>query len=306
MSALTDGLRALYGDEEDEKPDLASNFERFVERLRGEWRDGWPILIIIDGASTGVGKSTLGIHLCRRLDPKFDLDHFAFRGREIEPLYGRLPPWSMIQVDEPRDLMGSKGTRDRELRHIAGALGSVRKNLIGTILISPKKEFFDSIITGGLAPYWLFLEERGVARVHRAWRGATYRKSQRLVPYDRTRIDKIGFPSMDGDPFYEAYVELAVRSNRTFYAEAANGHGRSAAAERTPQGEYGTYRAKSPRGLPLPPRPGTWACPRCGVRGGGAYTLAAHLKTCPAGSTLKAAKRPRSQLSALPMAFRER
>jgi hypothetical protein len=285
MSDLTEGLDALYGDgNNDEKPDLSSNFESFVERLRREWRDGWPILIIIDGASTGVGKSTLGIHLCRRLDPKFDLDHFAFRGREIEPLYARLPPWSMIQVDEPRDLMGSKGTRDRELRHIAGALGSVRKNLVGTILISPKKEFFDSILTGGLAPYWLFLEERGVARVHRAWRGATYRKSQRLVPYDRTRINKIGFPALDGDPFYEAYVDLAVRRNREFYAEAANGHGRGGGQNENGRSENGTYRATRAAGPPPPLRPGVWACPRCGLRGGGAFTLARHAQSCPGGS----------------------
>jgi len=281
MSDLTDGIDALYGDDDlDEKPDLSVNFDRFVERLRRDWRSGWPVAVVVDGRSTGVGKSTLGIHLCRRLDPRFSLDNFAFRGRDIEPLYARLPPWSMVQVDEPRDLMSSKGTRDRELQHIIAALGSVRKNLIGTILISPKKELFDSLITNGLIPYWVFLEERGVGRVHRAWQGATYRKSQRLVPYDRTRIDKIGFPSLEGDPFYEAYLELAIRRNREYYAETPDERRRPSRPTESGESGNGTYRATRAEAPPPPPRPGVWTCPRCGVRGGGAYTLANHLRKC--------------------------
>lgn len=222
------------------------NFESFVARLTNEWRNGWPIVIMIDGKRTGVGKSTLGIHLCRRLDPSFDMDHFAFRGRDLEPLYATLPPWTMVQLDEPRDLMASKGLRDRELLHIAAALGSVRKNRIGTILIAPKKEMFDTIVTNGLASYWIFLEDRGVGRVHRAWTGALYKKSQRLVPYDRTRLQRIGFPSLDRDPFFEKYLDFAVRKNREFFAEGASRRGGPAPPTLNPRlNQTGSTRAEA-------------------------------------------------------------
>lgn len=259
--------RQFYGVDPEKKTDLRGNFERFIERLQREWHRGWPVIVLIDGKRTGVGKSTLGIRICRRLDPSFDLDHFAFRGLELERLYATLPPWTMVQLDEPRDLIASKGTRDRELLHIAAALGSVRKNQIGTVLIAPKKEMFDSLILNGLAPYWIFLEDRGVGRVHRAWTGATYKKSQRFVPYDRTRIDKIGFASLDRDPFFQKYVDLAVRKNREFFAEAREARRWGAprpgptSAPATPN-LTDTSRSMSPSPPPPPPPPRTWSCGR--------------------------------------------
>ncbi len=212
-------VREFYGNEKDRQADLEFNYGRFLARLRNEWRKGWQVAIVIDGSRTGVGKSSAGMQLALDLDPRFGLDHIAFRGRELEPLYATLPEWSVVQLDEPRDLMASKGTRDRELLHIAAALGSVRKNRIATILIAPKKELFDSLITNGLASYWLFMERRGVGRLHRAWTGATYKKSQSSVPYDRTRLEKIGFRNLDGDPLFERYVTLAVQKNRDFFGE---------------------------------------------------------------------------------------
>jgi len=281
-------VASFYGTGEEGDPDLRVNFGRFVDRVARKWRKGWPVSILIDGSSTGVGKSTLGIHLCRRitdrvaelfkedgapLEPNprraFALDHFAFRGRDLEPLYGSLPEWTMTQLDEPRDLMASKGARDRELLHIAGALGSVRKNRIGTVLISPRKEMFDSLVTFGLVNWWLFAETRGVARVHRAWTGALYKKSQPRVPYDRTRLDKIGWSSLDRDEFFRSYEALAVQKNREFYNEPNGGRGRRPAPS-APDTQPLTVPERPVTVSPTRPAPAPdWgatriACDRCG------------------------------------------
>ncbi len=225
-------------------------------------------MVLIDGTRTGAGKSTLGIQICRKLDEHFALDHIAFRGRDLEPLYSRLPAWSMVQLDEPRDLMASKGTRDRELMHIVAALGSVRKNLIGTVMIAPKKEMYDTLVLGGLAPYWIFVEERGVGRVHRAWTGPTYRRSQRFWAYDRNYTQRIGFRSLDRDPFFRTYNDLAVRKNREFYAEKTTPR-RSAdgGQQENPSTLTGPERpsALCVCGYPWVPRNGEGGrCPRCG------------------------------------------
>jgi hypothetical protein len=279
------GLFAGYYSSEEEQPeDLRANFTRFTDRLRAEWRNGWPVVVLIDGTRTGSGKSTLGIQICRKLDEHFALDHIAFRARDLEPLYSRLPAWSMVQLDEPRDLMASKGTRDRELMHIVAALGSVRKNLIGTVMIAPKKEMYDTLVLGGLAPYWIFVEQRGVGRVHRAWTGPTYRKSQRFWGYDRNYTQRIGFRSLDRDAFFQAYNNLAVRKNREFYAE------RTAPRRSAGGGEQG-----SPSDLTGPERHRVmgvgastseaaggreYVCPTCSRRMDNRHNLDAHLGAC--------------------------
>lgn len=256
--------------------DLAFNLERFVRRLEAR-RDHKPrpqyVAVLIDGGEPGFGKSTLGIHLCRRLDPEFNLDRFAFRGRDLDEKIAeagrtRTNGFSMVQLDEPRDLMSRGGRKDDILIRIAAALGSCRKNGVGAVLVAPKKSWYDSFIRDGLIPYWVFLEEPGIGRLHRAWRGATYRTSQSRVQYDRTRIDRIAFDPLDGDPFFEAYDDLAVRMNWELFSksgsERANRRGRGPAAAEDPDPPTGPERPMSAgaaaRAGPLEPVPCRLGC----------------------------------------------
>lgn len=259
----------LYGSEAESQTTLRENFERFIRALEDRRDHKKPVVVIIDAAETGMGKSTLGIQISRRLDPGFSLGRFSFSGPELGPIYTSLPrgQFNMVQVDEPRGLLSRGGRRDEELQYIISLLFTQRKNRIGTILIAAQKEMFDSLILNRLAPFWLFIRKPGVAEVHRSWRGPNYKKSQRYYPYDRARISDIGFRSLDGDPFFESYLDLAIRKNWEFFAKGP-GHGRrqpppSPAA--TDLNLTGPNRVKPhPESPPPPPEPDTpTRCGRC-------------------------------------------
>ncbi len=218
----------LYGSGAESQATRRENFERFIHLLEERRDHQKPVVVIIDAAETGMGKSTLGIQISRRLDPGFGLNRFAFAGHELGPIYTSLPRdrFSMVQVDEPRGLLSRGGRRDEELQYIISLLFTQRKNRIGTILIAAQKEMFDSLILNRLAPYWLFIRRPGVAEVRRSWRGPNLKKSQRYYPYDRARISEIGFRSLDRDPFFERYMDLAIERNRAYFAEGPKGGGR--------------------------------------------------------------------------------
>lgn len=254
----------FYGADRERPEDLAFNFERFMRKLEARRDRGQYVVVLIDGQEPGVGKSTLGIHICRRLDPEFSLERFAWRGRDLRPamtnaLSTRKGSFSMIQLDEPEDLMSRGGRKDELLIQIAGALGRCRKNGIGAVLLAPKKSWYDSFVRDGLIPYWVFVERPGVGRLHRAWKGTTYKNSQSRVMYDRAAIGKIGFTTLDGDPFFEEYERAAESANRAIFSEPERGRRaaqpRNAAAEDHPTGPE---RSMSPSNSPAAAE--EWKC----------------------------------------------
>lgn len=264
--------REFYALPDEDKLDLRANFEAFLEHLEARRRRRQPVVLIIDGRETGVGKSTLGIQICRRLDPAFGLERVIYSARELHDAYAKDPAGAMVLYDESvLGLLSKKGSRDEELSGIISALSIVRKNGIGTVLTIPKIRMLDSIVYNGLAPFWLFIEERGRARVHRAHKGARYRNSQRIIPYDRWwSVSPIGWRSLDRDPFFRAYSARAIERNREYFLEQQEildakrrrllgGGGR--AAERDSTGDTGTDRSNQSR-PPPPPRPRCAVCGR--------------------------------------------
>lgn len=251
-------------------------------------------MIVIDGRETGVGKSALGIQICRALDSEFGIDHFAFSAREVHVAYDTLPAGSMVLYDESvLGLLSKKGSRDDELAGLIGAISIVRKNGIGTVMCVPKVRMLDTIVYHGLAPYWVFAEDRGRARVHRAHRGVHYRNSQPRIPYDLwPEISPIGWRNLDRDPFFQEYVELAVRRNHDYFREQqrvidvrrARQLGLPAPAGTLPSTENVPERSQSPPPPPPPPAaPPT--CPRCGATFARLDNLVRHQRTACSGAS---------------------
>ncbi|MGC2359237.1 MAG: hypothetical protein WA691_02895, partial [Thermoplasmata archaeon] len=222
--ATTDSLIArFYGREEESRPRLQENFEAFIEKMHSRRERHEPVVIVIDGRETGVGKSTLAVHICRRLDSSFGLDKITYSAQETLDLYATAAPGSMVDWDESvLGLLTRKGSRDEELTGIISALSIVRKNEIGTVLTVPKIRMLDTLVYNGLAPIWLFVEARGRVRVHRAYKGAQYRKSQPRIAYDLwARVSPMGFASLDRDPLFRRSVERAIERNRQYFNEQA-------------------------------------------------------------------------------------
>jgi predicted Zn-ribbon and HTH transcriptional regulator len=218
----TDNLIArFYGVDEGKGPHLKENFDAFIEQMLRRRERHEPVVIVIDGRETGVGKSTLAMHICRRLDPHFGMEKITYSAKETLDLYATAQPGSMVDWDESvLGLLTRKGTRDEELTGIISALSIVRKNEIGTVLTVPKIRMLDTLVYNGLAPIWLFVEARGRVRVHRAYKGAQYRKSQPRIAYDLwERISPMGFGSLDRDPLFRKAVERAIERNRQYFNE---------------------------------------------------------------------------------------
>lgn len=213
--------QAFFGVEPEQEADLKANFEKFVEHLEARRRRAQPITIIIDGRETGVGKTSLAMNIARRLDPGFSLENVIFSAPELYRVYETKPPGSAALYDESvLGLLSRRGARDEELSGLIGALSIVRKNGISTLLCVPKIAMLDSIVVNGLAPHYIFIEARGRGRVHRAYKGAQYRKSRPRIPYDLWReVSPLTWENLDGEAFFESYKEMAREKNREYFRE---------------------------------------------------------------------------------------
>jgi hypothetical protein len=259
--------RALYRRDRSEAHVVLpeENYERFIRALRSRRARRRPVVIVIDGKETGVGKSALGLDVCRKLDPGFSLEKVVYSAQELSDAFARVEP-SMILYDEGTlGLLANKGSRDDEARAIIAGTSIMRKNGHGLILTVPKKELLDSLLTSGLANLWVFVEAPGRARVFLAWRGALFKRSQPRYPFDEwSAINPITWPNPDGDeetglppdPFFLAYNDRAKLRNRQWFQ----------------------LRALDPSGR-------LRRCDACGKLGS-AYVIATHL--CPGSSAAAA------------------
>ncbi|HEV2519266.1 MAG TPA: hypothetical protein VGX00_01415 [Thermoplasmata archaeon] len=283
----------FFGVAPEKELDLKANFERFIEHLVARRRRAQPITIIIDGRETGVGKSSLAMNIARRLDPGFGLENVIFSAPELYRVYETKPPGSAALYDESvLGLLSRRGARDEELSGLIGALSIVRKNGIATLLCVPKIAMLDSIVVNGLAPHYIFIEARGRGRVHRAHKGAKYRKSQPKIPYDLwPEVSPIGWMNLDGDPFFEEYKVRAVEKNRAYFRKQQEisaakevrllgGASRRAAANPS---SLGNVPDRFPSSETPPPRSST--CRKCGRIFARSDALRRHEKTC--GTTLQ-------------------
>ncbi len=277
----------LYGSGDARTRDPERNYRRFLAHLRQRRAQRRPVVIVIDGKETSVGKSALGISICRDLDPNFGLEKVVYSAQELHTGYGNVEP-SMFLYDDVTGLLSKRGARDEEMQGLVSAVSIVRKNGHGTLFLAPKKELLDGLILTGLANFWIFCEERGRARVHRAYIGAKYRRSQPRVPFDTwNAVTPLTWPNLDDDPFFRAYNDRAIERNREYFRmRALDPSGRlkecpkckqlgsawkiathdclgSAAAteEKTGTGEGVAPRSVSPVAKPPPPpRQTEWTC----------------------------------------------
>jgi hypothetical protein len=281
-------LEMLYG-VRPQSSGLEANYRKFIKHLKKRRAEGKPVVIVIDGKEQSVGKSMLGLSICQDLDSHFTLEKVVYSAQELHTGYMSRTP-SMFQYDDVTGLLSKKGSRDDEMQGLISAVSIVRKNGHGTIFIAPKKELLDGLILTGLANFWIFCEDRGRARVHRAYKGARYKRSQSKVPFDSwNAVTPLGWRNMDGDPFFEAYNERAIERNRDYFRlRALDPTGRvkecprckklgsayiiathpcpgapPSSGEQNPSGEGASYRPESP--VPSSPPPTEWKC--------GAYTF---------------------------------
>ena len=259
-----------------DESDLRANLGRFVEQVRSLWYEEWPAYFLIDGARLGVGKSSCGITLARALCPRFGMSGFAWRGRELEGRLVEAGEWGFVILDEPDDLVASRGARDEELRHIMSTLGRFRKNHVGVALIAPDKSWYDALVSRGrLCPWWIFVEEPGIARTHELWKRPSYRLSQRFAPYDRSL--RFSFNRVDPS-FFDSYNDAAREKNLEYAREGAEREARREEKRRArTDSTTGPDRPLTEGGVVVPE---PVVCPWCGRDVDNQYNLVKHQRKC--------------------------
>lgn len=189
------------------------NLRAFIAHLKRRQARNYDSVVAVSG-EPGVGKSSLGIQLVKGVSGELHLDNVAYSAEEVLRAYRNLAPGSSLLYDESvLGLMSQGGGRDDELRAMIQALSIVRVKRITAILCVPDIGLLDSFVKFGRATFWIHVRERGVAKVHRAWKGARYRTSRSLLPYDEGRAwNPLGFEDLaKTDPAtWRAYEELKL------------------------------------------------------------------------------------------------
>ncbi|MHB8351122.1 MAG: hypothetical protein ACYDFT_00260 [Thermoplasmata archaeon] len=200
----------------------------FCKELRDRARHKWDTIIVVDG-EPGVGKSALGIQICRGVDPDFPPENTAYSSEDAYRLYRTLGPGECMLYDESvLGMLGQGGGRSEELRSLVQALSIVRLKRITTVCCIPDIRLLDAFVKYGRARYWIHVYTRGRGKIHRSWQGAKYRTSVSRLPYDSyTDLSPIGFRNLDRSRFWKDYeVQKLQRVNEWLEIHAMDPDGR--------------------------------------------------------------------------------
>ncbi|HEV2317961.1 MAG TPA: hypothetical protein VGV89_10380 [Thermoplasmata archaeon] len=181
------------------------NFAEFAAECQRLIRRKYDNVVVIDGFPRK-GKSTLGIQLARAIDPRFGVNSIAYTAAEVIALYRKLPEGSVILNDESAlGLLGRAGKRDPELEALIQALSIVGIKRITLICCLPNIWMLDSFVRAGRARFWINVYARGRGKLHRAHRGAHYKRTSELWYDSYDDLNPIGFPGLGRTAFWKEY-----------------------------------------------------------------------------------------------------
>lgn len=196
-------------------------FGTLGRELRSKIRNDNDAKVIIVGknAGTGLGKTTLAIHLCRFIDSEWNpRENGAYWDPiEYEDDYNNhnIPAGSAVLLDEIEVQADSRRAMSHENVKFSQAWSRLRNRNVINIVTCPSMAFVDNRLEM-LADYWVLVESRGVAKPHRININDFKPNKIQKDPFDgeeRIFWDKIP----KSDPDYD-YVE-EMKSNMRSQAE---------------------------------------------------------------------------------------
>lgn len=124
------------------------------------------IKIIIQGANsqTGIGKTTLGIQLCRYIDKDWNAKEKAFVNvREYIKAHLDYPKGSALLLDEIEAGADNRRAMSQDNVDLSQAWATLRARNIATVATLPSISMLDSRMLE-LSDYWILVKSRGVAQ----------------------------------------------------------------------------------------------------------------------------------------------
>lgn len=186
----------------DTSPDELPGFGRMELHAKQRLENNNDIKVIVVGSNseTGVGKSTLAIQLCRRLDPEWEARSGSFMnvGKYINA-YLDTPPGSALLLDEIEAAADSRRAMSEDNVKLSQAWAQLRSRNVATVATLPTVSMLDNRLLE-LADYWVLVKKRGVAQPFRIRVNDFNGKIQRLG-LGPEQDEHIMFPDLpDDDP----------------------------------------------------------------------------------------------------------
>lgn len=142
---------------------------KWIQRIKQTPDTDNDTVIVITGKE-GVGKSTFARWLAKHINPDFTTAWVVFSGTEFMELAVKLPPGSVIILDEATEGGYSRDAMTTRNKELTKFLMVSRQRRLTTIILFPNIRWLDPYISEHRAAYWALVERRGLALVHRARR----------------------------------------------------------------------------------------------------------------------------------------
>lgn len=149
----------------------------------------------------GSGKSTLAMHLGTLLDESFTHASMKFTGADFVSHSKDSQPGNVVVLDESIDGGFSREAMTEANRILTKHFVVSRTLRLLTFELFPNMRWLDSYISEHRARYWILVERRGVALVHRI-RSADYRGAKPSWE----KMFRFRYPAFEG-PEWDAYLK---------------------------------------------------------------------------------------------------
>ena len=132
----------------------------------------WDQVSLITGRE-GCGKSALGLHIGRGLDPDLSVEQIAFTQQQFKNLVQETKPGGVVIMDEAAEAMFAHEWMERGQRELVKAFLTFRAKRLKTILILPHQMLLNKQLRERRVFWWIdvyakALDERGYAQIRKA------------------------------------------------------------------------------------------------------------------------------------------
>lgn len=191
----------------------SEGFGRLEKHARQRLQTDNDIKIIIQGTNseTGIGKTTLAIQLCRRIDPGWSADEKAFVDvRKYLNAFLEQSKGSALLLDEIEHGADSRRAMSEDNVQLSQGWAKLRARNIATVATLPSVSMLDRRMLE-LADYWVLVKKRGVAQPFRIevndFDGTIAR-----TPLGPDGDEHIQFPDLPSDDEDKEYLD-SVKDN---------------------------------------------------------------------------------------------
>lgn len=143
-----------------------STLEDFGMAVRNKIRDDYDSLCCISGRE-GIGKSSLGYHICKLVDDNFDVKkNIVYALPELYRKMMETPKYGSVLVDEGMECFYKRDHHNPARKRVIKSLSQARQKNLFYVFCSPRFTDLDEYLRNWRIRIWLRVTARGVAEIY--------------------------------------------------------------------------------------------------------------------------------------------